>query len=74
MYVQNTLNATPENDGKPFTVDHAIVGPPINFTEVEEVRVWNDDLSASQVSTAFQCTNFQCCGGKCFILTFHLPF
>ena len=38
---------------------NARVDPPMNFTgEVDEIRVWNDDLTASEVSAAFKGTNF----------------
>ncbi|MDW0120639.1 MAG: Ig-like domain-containing protein, partial [Nitrososphaeraceae archaeon] len=56
-----TSGATPENNGKPFRVGaNARVNPPINFFmgEVDEIRVWNDDLSGSEVSAAFQGANF----------------
>ena len=34
--------------------------PPTNFFtgEVDEIRVWNDDLTAQEVSNAFAGTNF----------------
>ncbi|HJR84288.1 MAG TPA: LamG-like jellyroll fold domain-containing protein [Nitrososphaeraceae archaeon] len=56
-----TSGATPENNGKPFRVGaNARVNPPTNFFigEVDEIRAWNDDLTATEVSAAFQGTNF----------------
>jgi hypothetical protein len=56
-----TSGATPENNVKSFRIGaNARVDPPTNFFtgEVDEVRVWNDDLTASEVSAASQGTNF----------------
>jgi hypothetical protein len=56
-----TSGATPENNGKPFRVGaNARVNPPTNFFmgEVDEIRAWNDDLTSSEVSAAFQGANF----------------
>ncbi len=56
-----TSGATPENNGKPFRVGaNARVNPPTNFFmgEVDEIRAWNDDLTSSEVSAAFQGGNF----------------
>src|SRR6185436_1156041 len=54
--------ASPENTGtKPVRVGaNSRVTPPGNFFtgEVDEVRVWNDDLTAQQVSAAFAGTSF----------------
>jgi hypothetical protein len=56
-----TSGASPEQNTKPFRVGaNARVEPPTNFFtgEVDEIRVWNDDLTAQQVSDAFAGTNF----------------
>ena len=56
-----TSGATPEQNTKPFRVGaNSRVTPPGNFFtgEIDEVRVWNDDLTASEVSAAFTGTNF----------------
>ncbi len=56
-----TSGATPENNGKPFRVGaNSRVNPPTNFFmgEVDEIRAWNDDLTSSEVSAAFQGANF----------------
>src|ERR1051325_833125 len=54
---KSTSSATPESVGtKPVRVGaNSRVTPPGNFFtgEVDEVRVWNDDLTAQQVSDAF---------------------
>ena len=54
--------ASPENTGnKPVRVGaNSRVTPPGNFFtgEVDEVRVWNDDLTATQVSNAFAGSDF----------------
>lgn len=58
---KSTSGATPENNGKPFRVGaNARVNPPTGFFtgEVDEIRVWNDDLTTLEVSAAFQGTNF----------------
>jgi hypothetical protein len=57
-----TSGASPESSGtKPVRVGaNSRVTPPANFFtgEVDEVRVWNDDLTAQQVSSAFVGTDF----------------
>jgi len=56
-----TSGASPEQNTKPFRVGaNARVDPPTNFFtgEVDEIRVWNDDLTAQEVSNAFAGTNF----------------
>jgi hypothetical protein len=56
-----TSGATPENNAKPFRVGaNSRVNPPTGFFtgEIDEIRVWNDDLISSEVSAAFQGTNF----------------
>jgi hypothetical protein len=56
-----TAGAAPEQNTKPFRVGaNARVDPPTNFFtgEVDEIRVWNDDLTAQQVSSAFAGTDF----------------
>ena len=54
--------ASPENTGtKPVRIGaNSRVTPPGNFFtgEVDEVRVWNDDLTAQQVTNAFAGTDF----------------
>src|SRR4029078_4724472 len=59
---KSTSSATPESVGtKPVRVGaNSRVTPPGNFFtgEVDEVRVWNDDLTAQQVSDAFAGTDF----------------
>jgi hypothetical protein len=58
---KSTSSAVPENNGKPFRIGaNARVNPAVNFFtgEVDEIRVWNDDLTSSEVSAAFQGTNF----------------
>jgi hypothetical protein len=57
-----TLGASPEQNTKPFRVgaNSRVTPPTTNFFtgEVDEVRVWNDDLTAQEVSNAFAGTNF----------------
>jgi hypothetical protein len=57
-----TSGASPESTGtKPVRVGaNSRVTPPTNFFtgEIDEVRVWNDDLTAQEVSSAFAGTNF----------------
>ena len=58
---KSTAGATPESNTKPFRVGaNSRVTPPTNFFtgEIDEVRVWNDDLTASEASAAFAGTNF----------------
>src|ERR1044072_7589387 len=59
---KSTSSATPESVGtKPVRVGaNSRVTPPGNFFtgEVDEVRVWNDDLTAQQVPDAFAGTDF----------------
>ena len=59
---KSTAGASPESTGtKPVRVGaNSRVTPPGNFFtgEVDEVRIWNDDLTAQQVSEAFAGTNF----------------
>jgi len=60
---RSTSGASPETSGtKPVRVGaSARLTPPIHdfFTgEVDEVRVWNDDLTATEVSNAFAGTSF----------------
>ena len=54
---KSTAGASPETSGtKPVRVGaNSRVTPPGNFFtgEIDEVRLWNNDLTASQVSTAF---------------------
>src|SRR6185436_109035 len=54
--------ASPENTGtKPVRVGaNSRVTPPGNFFtgEVDEVRVWNDDLTVQQVTNAFAGSDF----------------
>ena len=54
--------ALPENTGtKPVRIGaNSRVTPPGNFFtgEVDEVRIWNDDLTATQVSNAFAAADF----------------
>lgn len=54
--------ASPESSGtKPVRVGaNSRVTPPINFFtgEVDEVRVWNDDLTAQQIADTFAGTSF----------------
>lgn len=60
--VEATGGASPESSGtKPVRVGaNSRVTPPGNFFagEVDEVRVWNDDLTAQQVTDAFAGTSF----------------
>ncbi|HEY7695665.1 MAG TPA: LamG-like jellyroll fold domain-containing protein, partial [Nitrososphaeraceae archaeon] len=57
-----TLGASPETSGtKPVRIGaNSRVTPPGNFFtgEVDEVRVWNDDLTVQQVADAFAGTSF----------------
>jgi hypothetical protein len=56
-----TSGASPEQNTKPFRVGaNSRVTPATNFFtgEVDEVRVWSDDLTAQEVSNAFAGTNF----------------
>ncbi|MGE5683878.1 MAG: LamG domain-containing protein, partial [Nitrososphaerota archaeon] len=56
-----TAGATPEQNTKPFRVGaNSRVTPPTNFFigEIDEVRVWNDDLTTTEASNAFAGTNF----------------
>jgi hypothetical protein len=59
---KSTSSATPESVGtKPVRVGaNSRVTPPGNFFtgEVDEVRVWNDDLTSQQVSDAFAGIDF----------------
>ena len=58
---KSTSGASPEQNTKPFRVGaNARVDPPTNFFtgEVDEIRAWNDDLTAQEVSNAFAGTNF----------------
>jgi len=60
--VKSTGGASPESSGtKPVRVGaNSRVTPPGNFFtgEVDEVRVWNDDLTAQQVADAFSGSSF----------------
>jgi hypothetical protein len=60
--VKATGGASPESSGtKPVRVGaNSRVTPPGNFFtgEVDEVRVWNDDLTSQQVTDAFAGTSF----------------
>jgi hypothetical protein len=60
--VKATGGASPESSGtKPVRIGaNSRVTPPGNFFtgEVDEVRVWNDDLTAQQVTDAFAGTSF----------------
>ena len=62
MALKSTGGASPENTGtKPVSVGaNSRVTPPGNFFtgEIDEVRLWNDDLTAQQVSNAFAGTTF----------------
>jgi hypothetical protein len=57
-----TSGASPEQNTKPFRVGaNARITPPTTnfFTgEVDEVRIWNDDLTAQEAFNAFAGTNF----------------
>ena len=58
---KSTSGATPEQNSKPFRVGaNPRVTPPTNFFtgEVDEVRVWNDDLTTQQVADAFSGNSF----------------
>jgi hypothetical protein len=59
---KSTAGASPETSGtKPVRVGaNSRVTPPGNFFtgEADEVRVWNDDLTAQQVADAFAGTSF----------------
>jgi hypothetical protein len=59
---KSTSGASPESSGtKPVRVGaNSRVTPPGNFftVEVDEVRVWNDDLTAQQAADAFAGTSF----------------
>jgi Concanavalin A-like lectin/glucanases superfamily/Bacterial Ig domain/Calcineurin-like phosphoesterase len=60
---KSTAGASPESSGtKPVRIGaNSRVTPPTSnfFTgEVDEVRIWNDDLTAQEVSNAFAGTNF----------------
>jgi hypothetical protein len=59
---KSTLGASPESSGtKPVRMGaNSRVTPPGNFFtgEVDEVRVWNDDLTVQQVTSAFAGTSF----------------
>jgi subtilisin len=59
---KSTLGASPETSGtKPVRMGaNSRVTPPGNFFtgEVDEVRVWNDDLTVQQVTDAFTGTSF----------------
>jgi len=59
---KSTLGASPETSGtKPVRIGaNSRVTPPGNFFtgEVDEVRVWNDDLTVQQVTSAFAGTSF----------------
>jgi hypothetical protein len=59
---KSTAGASPESSGtKPVRIGaNSRVTPPGNFFtgEVDEVRIWNDDLTAQQVSDAFAGTSF----------------
>jgi subtilisin family serine protease len=70
---KSTGGASPESFGtKPVRVGaNSRVTPPGNFFtgEVDEVRVWNDDLTAQQAANAFAGTDFTT--GKQVL---HLPF
>ncbi len=70
---KSTIGASPETSGtKPLRIGaNSRVNPPGNFFtgEVDEVRVWNDDLTAQQVSEAFVGTSFNTAEQ-----VLHLPF
>ena len=59
---KSTLGASPESSGtKPVRIGaNSRVTPPGNYFtgEVDEVRVWNDDLTVQQVTSAFAGTSF----------------
>ena len=59
---KSTGGASPETSGtKPVRIAaNSRVTPPSNFFtgEIDEVRVWNDDLTAAEVANAFAGTNF----------------
>jgi hypothetical protein len=58
---KSTSGAIPESNTKPFRVGaNSRVTPPGNFFtgEIDEVRVWNDDLTAQEVANAFAGTSF----------------
>ena len=59
---KSTLGASPESTGtKPVRIGaNSRVTPPGNFFtgEVDEVRVWNDDLTVQQVTSALAGTSF----------------
>ena len=59
---KSTSGASPETSGtKPVRVGaNSRITPPGNFFtgEVDEVRVWNDDLTTQQVTDAFAGTSF----------------
>jgi subtilisin len=59
---KSTLGASPESSGtKPVRIGaNSRVTPPGNFFtgEVDEIRVWNDDLTVQQITDAFAGTSF----------------
>ena len=59
---KSTGGASPETSGtKPVRIAaNSRVTPPSNFFtgEIDEVRIWNDDLTAAEVANAFAGTNF----------------
>jgi hypothetical protein len=58
---KTTSGASPEQNSKPFRVGaNSRVTPPTNFFigEIDEVRVWNDDLTSQEVANAFTGTSF----------------
>jgi hypothetical protein len=58
---KSTSGAIPESNTKPFRVGaNPRVTPPGNFFtgEIDEVRVWNDDLTAGEVASAFAGSSF----------------
>jgi hypothetical protein len=62
LATKSTSGASPETSGtKPVRVGaNSRITPPTNFFtgEVDEVRIWNDDLTPTEVSNAFAGTSF----------------
>ena len=73
---KSTSGASPESSGtKPVRVGaNSRVTPPTNFFtgEIDEVRVWNDDLTAQQISDAFAGSSFNT-GEQVLHLSFSSP-
>jgi hypothetical protein len=68
---KSVAGSSPENTGtKPVRIGaNSRVTPSTNFFtgEVDEVRVWNDDLTAQQVSAAFAGTSFNTATQKLYL-------